>query len=39
MKISPRPWNAFSDADAAVGIIKVIFEKTKFYSRTSCKRI
>jgi hypothetical protein len=28
MKISPRPWNAFSDADAAVGIIKVIFEKT-----------
>lgn len=28
MKISPRPWNAFSDADTAVSIVKSIYEKT-----------
>lgn len=28
LPISPRPWNAFSDADMAVNTIKIIFEKT-----------
>lgn len=28
MKISPRPWNAFSDADTAVSIVKSIYQKT-----------
>jgi len=26
--ISPRPWNAFSDADMAVNTIKIIYDKT-----------